>query len=421
MTKLSDNKKKIFQLILLLVSFFYAFGLNFNIVTEQTTLLHGAVLNLVFIIIACFFLAGNSYVLYKSVKSNDKKREFIVNHFFWAGWFFVLIMLFNFLKPSHNILSFYYLLLTVSFAFFNLWLAIFYFLAIVAVQYVLLYNAPWQGDLTVFLTFILLAVLFSVLGYMLKKERERKQLLKSRLKNIEEGTKSFFDDHADKSILALKEEKRVEKLYNTYNFFEEKVLKILQEIKDLMDPYTVAFLRLKEDGRYYRVFEAISEDDYIRHNEDISVDEGIIGWIYKHKKSINIGNLRSGSRALNYYDRDVSVKSFLGMPVFWKEKMVGILILDALQEENFSKESEKILKISCGEIEDALENAQLFRQIQQQMQEFGALYDASKKMLNFVSLEDNLKGFLELVSTFISFEVAFLCLFEDDRLTIKAE
>lgn len=420
MTNISKNKKKLFKLIFLLVSFFYAFGLNFNIVTEKETFGYSSYINIFIFLMLTFFFIGDSYTIYQAKRSNASQKGFLLNQFFWAGWFFVAILMLNFLKPSQFFLSFYYLLITVSFAFFNLYIAIFYLLSIAVTQYIFLYNAPWQGDLPTFIAFSILAVLFAFFGYMLKTEREKKHDLKSRLQDIEEGVKTFFEDEEDKSVLALKEEKRVEKLYNTFSFFEEKVLKVLQEIKDLMDPHTAAFFKLKDDSRYYRVFEAISDNDYIRYNDDINVEEGIIGWICKHKKSINIGNFRSRADALNYYDKEVPIRSFLGMPVFWKEKLVGVLVLDSLQEEAFSKEGEKIVKISCGEIEDALENAQLFQQIQQQNQEFGALYQASKKMLTFVSLEDNLTGFLNLIGTFINYDIAVVCLLDDDGLKIRA-
>ncbi len=420
MTNISKNKKKLLKLIFLSISFFYAFGLNLSIVTEKETFGYSSYINLFIFVLVSFFFIGDSYTIFKAKKQDSTLKDYKFTQFFCAGWFFVALLLINFVKPSQFFLSFYFLLFTVSFAFFNLYIAIFYLLATLITQYIFLYSAPWHGDLPTFVVFMVMAAVFSFFGYMLKVEREKKYNLKSRLQEIEEGVKTFFDDEEEKSVLALKEEKRVENLYNTFSFFEEKVLKVLQEIKELMDPYTVAFLKLKEDGNYFRVFEAISDNDFIRHNEDIKVEESIIGWICKHKKSINFGSLRSRSDALNYYDKDVPIRSFLGMPVFWREKLVGVLILDSLQEDAFSKEGEKIVKISCGEIEDALENAQLFQQIQQQNQEFAALYQASKKMLSFVSLGDNLNGFLSLIGTFISYDIAVVGLFEEDVLKIKA-
>lgn len=418
MTKLS-NKKKVLKLIILLVGFFYALGLNISLVSDNDMGGYSSVFKWVVLIVISVFFVSDTYLIFKSGKKFFSEKEHYLTQFFWAGSFFVLILLVNYLKPSNIALSFNYLLLSITFAFFNLFIALFFLLAILLSQYILLYNAPWMGDISQFAAFALLSVLFSLFGYLLKSEREKRHQLKNRLQDIEEGVKSFFDEE-ERAVLALKEEKRVEKLYNTFNFFEDKVLKILQEIKDLMEPYTVAFIKFKDDGRYYRIFEAISDNDYIRHNEDISSEEGIIGWIYKHKKSINLGNFRSGANALNYYDRETGIKSFMGMPVFWKDKIVGVLILDALQEDAFSKDGEKIVKIASREIEDALENAQLFQQIQQQNQEFGALYQASKKLLSFVSLEENLTGFLNLISTFISFDIAVLCLLEEDVLKVKS-
>lgn len=418
MIKITNNKKKIFKLIFLLVTFFYAFGLNVNLVTEKEVYGYSNIINILVMSVLLLLFIGEGYALFK--KKNQNNKDKLLNEFFVAGWAFVFILILNFLKPTQITLAFYYLLLTISFGFSSLGVSIFYLAIVLLIQYVLLYNAPWLGDIVTFFSFSLLAVLFSILGYVLKKEREKKLILKGRLKDIEEGVKSFFNDNEEKTILALKEEKRVEKLYNTFSYFEEKVLKILQHIKDLMDPYTVVFLKIKDDGRHFRVFEAISDDDYIRLNDDISIEEGVVGWVYKHKKSISIGNFKGGSKSLNYYDKNVPIKSFMAIPVFWKERMLGVLVIDSLQEDAFSKESENIANIACSQIEEALENAQLIQQIQQQTKEFGSLYDASKKMLSYVSLEDTLNGLLELVGTFINFDVAILCLKEEEGLKVKA-
>jgi two-component system cell cycle response regulator len=290
----------------------------------------------------------------------------------------------------------------------------------VLTQYFYMFHLPWERDLLGFAAFAFFALLFSVLGYLLRKERTEKKAFENKLLDIKEGVRTFFSDD-EGAMLALKEEKRIETLQNTFTFFEDRVFKIIEQVKELMDPYTVAFMKLKDDGGYYKVFEAISDNDFIKYNEDINLEEGIVGWIHKYSKSLNMGNFKGGFKSLNYYDKDVPVKSFLGMPVYWKDRMVGVLTVDSLQEDAFSAESEHIVKLSAMQIEDALENAQLIQQIQQQSKEFGALYDASKKMLSFVSLSDNLSGFLDLVGTFVTYETAMICLMDDaEVLRVRA-
>lgn len=418
MMKGLTNKKKVLELILITVTFFYALGLNVNLVSEPYQSKYSPVATIIFLILSCFYLLLGTVAIYQNRKVFFFESDGLLQQFFWCGWFLVLILLLNYHKPSQVILSLYYLLFVISFAFFNFWIALFYLAVVILIQYLLFYNLPWQGELGLFVGFAVISILFSLFGHVLKRERIKRYKLKSKLRDIEEGAKAFLDDE-DKALIALREEKRIEKLYTTYNFLQEKVIKILHELKDLIEPHTVAFLKFREDGHHYVIFEAISESECLRYNEHIKLEDGIISWIYKHKKSLALSSVRGNSRAFNYYDRELAIKSFLGMPVFWKERIVGVVILDSFQENAFSKECEKIVKISITEIEDAMNNAQLFQQIQQQNQEFSALYRASKKLLSYVGLEENLNGFLNIVYEFLRFEIALLCLLEEDELKIK--
>jgi diguanylate cyclase (GGDEF)-like protein len=343
--------------------------------------------------------------------------------FFWLCWVFLSILFFTTIEfKNFNFLPIFNVFFAIIFAFFPLKIALFFYLLTVIVEYLYFCVFPWQRDYINFGFFLVMISIFSLFGYLLKKERKEKAIYENKLTEIKEGAKAFFSSE-EENLDYLKSEKRIEHLQSTYGYFEERILKILQQIKELMEPYTVAFFKIKEDGKYYKVFEAISESDYLRYNDDIPLDEGVVGWIFKHEKSLNFSSVKGGSRALNYYDQDLPVASFLGVPVFWRNNVVGVLCVDSLQDNAFNPESENIIKLAVLQIQETMENIQLLQQTQQQYKEFSALYEGSKKMMMSITLEENLNSFLDIINQITHNDLAILAIedeTQDGNLTVRA-
>lgn len=419
---LTDNKKKIFKLIYFLSALVYILSLRYDVVSEISLPKYKTYINIILIIVTIFLLIHDSLILYKNLKK-DNLSNIYWNIFFWCGWiFFSLLFLITLRSNYLTYLPLFYIYYSIIFAFFPLKIIITFAIVGILTQYLYLCVFPWERDYINFSLYLLMTVLFSFLGYFLKKERMEKRVYESKLMEIKESAKSFFAQD-ENSLVHVKAEKRIETLQNTFGFFEERVFRILQQIKELMEPYTVAFFKIKEDGKTFKILEAISDSDYLRYNDDISLEEGVIGWIYKHDKSLNFSSVKGGSRSLNYYDQDLPVASFLGIPVYWKEKIVGVLAVDSLQDNAFNMDSENIVKLAAIQIQEAIENTQLLQQTQQQFKEFYALYDGSKRLLKSVSLNDNLNSFLDIVGAITNFEVAAIALteeFDSKILTVMA-
>ncbi|MCX7990436.1 MAG: sensor domain-containing diguanylate cyclase [Proteobacteria bacterium] len=409
MIEITNKNIKLFKFVLILICLVYSLVIRFDIATVGAITKYQVFFIYLALLFILFFFVGDLYYFIKKREAiHRSEKSFLI-----GGWLFLIISFFiavtnlNFLEPL------YYLYLSLIFAFLNIYWAFFYYANLLIYQYISLVYVNWERNYTQFLSFFILSVLFSSVGYLLRKERTEKREYKNKLLDIKEGAKRVFGEEED-TILALKSEKREESLQQTYKLFEERLLNILERVKDFLAPYTVCFVKIKEDGKYYRVVDAISDNDYLRYNEDISLEEGVIGWIAKYGKDLNLKDYRGSKTSLNYYDRYVPIKSFLGIPVFLNEKVFGVLFIDALEGDIFTKETENILRISASQIEDALQNTRLLQQINQQSKEFKALYDASKNMLTFVKLEETIGGFLELLRPFIKYDYAIMTLKDEE-------
>ncbi len=410
MIEITQKNKKIIKYLTLVISLIYTFSLKFDAGLSGGLTRYQIFFSALAAVLIIILLAGD---LYFFIRDDEKNRKSFDRSLFTGGWLFLLITLFFNIKSLQVLEPVFHIYLSLAFTFLNIYVAFFYFILSVAYNYLAYVYIPWERAYFNFLSFTTFAVLFSAMGYLLRKERSEKKEYKSKLKDIKEGAKRIFKEEED-AILALKTEKREESFSHSYKIFEERIFDILERIKNFLDPYTVCFVKIKDDGKYYRIVDAISENEYLRYNEDISLEQGVVGWIYKYAKELNLKDYKGSKDSLNYYDRYVPVKSFLGVPVYLNETVFGVLFIDALESDIFTRETENIIRISATQIEDAIQNARLFQQVNQQSKEFKALYDASKVMLSYVKLSETLEGFLELLTPFVNPSYAFIS-FKDEE------
>jgi len=411
MAIITENKKKITKLFLFSLLLIYIVSLKQEILLDLSLSPVKSFINVFVIILVIIMLLIDSFKLFR--KKQAALKEWDV--FFWSGWVFLSILFFITLQyKDFNFLPLFYILITLMFAFFSVKVAFFYMIITILTQFLYLCIFPWQRNCVSFSFFTIMLFIFSLFGYLLKKERKEKLIYETKLTEIKEGAKAFFT-RDEVTFEALKEDKRIEHLQSTFGFFEERVFKILQQVKELMEPYTIAFFKIKEDGKTYKIFEAISDSDYLRYNDDISLEEGVIGWIFKHEKSLNFSSVKGGSRVLNYYDTDLPIASFLGIPVFWRNKIVGVLAVDSLQDNAFNPDSENIVKLAALQIQEAMENVQLIQQMQMQNREFSALYDGSKRMMKCVTLEENLNTFLDIINAITHNDVSIIAITDETK------
>lgn len=409
MIEIANKNKKLLKFLILLICLFYSFLIKLDIVSSGYVTKYQVFFVSLVALIALFFLSGELYFFFKKREPLDKFEKSI----FIGGWLFIVISIFINLSSLNFLEALYYLFLSINFAFLNIYSAVIYFIFLLSYQYLSLIYVSWERDYYQFISFFVISLLFSSFGYLLSVERTQKKEYKSKLADIREGAQRIFGEEVD-SLIALKSDKRQESLQQTYKLFEEKLFSILERIKDFLSPYTVCFVKIKEDGKFYKIVDAISDNDYLRYNEDISLEQGVVGWIAKYCKLLNLKDYRGSKESLNYYDRYVPIKSFLGVPVFFNDKIFGVLFIDDLESNVFTNETENILKISASQIEDVLQNTRLLQQMNQQSKEFKALYYASKEMLKYVKLEETINGFLMLLQPFIKYDYAIVTLKDEN-------
>lgn len=128
-------------------------------------------------------------------------------------------------------------------------------------------------------------------------------------------------------------------------------------------------------------------NDVIRDCE-IQPNNGLIGWVAKHKRSIHVSPFERDSRTLGFYHQDQSLKSFIGIPIFTsgsqntEEALVGVVACDSKKSFAFSKLQGKLLEDLACEISSHLHMVGLLQENGLHKLSWQSFFNRSNELLN---------------------------------------
>ncbi|MBI5015698.1 MAG: diguanylate cyclase [Deltaproteobacteria bacterium] len=152
----------------------------------------------------------------------------------------------------------------------------------------------------------------------------------------------------------------------------------LQEVKENAGAHG-AVLALKTPRGELYVREMVSDSHSIREEGVLSLDGTAFHWILKNKKELRIGRLSDPGR-LGYYRGNVSVRSFLGVPLLEGDEVEGVLAVDSLREDAFSEAQVTMLRVASHQVSTILSQIRTLEQVKREARDFKSLHEFSKRL-----------------------------------------
>lgn len=114
----------------------------------------------------------------------------------------------------------------------------------------------------------------------------------------------------------------------------ESIVRLAAEV---MEAYSVVLFLAREDGLAMACAASLSRN--LRRGCVLAAGEGLVGWIHREKKPVVAHNFHHDSRTLQFYRKDETIKSFLGLPL---AEQRGVLCIDSKKNYRFTDKRIKI-------------------------------------------------------------------------------
>ena len=88
----------------------------------------------------------------------------------------------------------------------------------------------------------------------------------------------------------------------------------------------------------------VPADDSNEFHRELGMGEGIIGKVHQSQSTILVKSVNDIAESLDYLKDPKNVKSFLGTPVFFDKKPIGVLFVDSRAEDSFGESDKKLLE-----------------------------------------------------------------------------
>ena len=131
-----------------------------------------------------------------------------------------------------------------------------------------------------------------------------------------------------------------------------EVQNLIDLISNSTDAYTTALFLAPGPERALTLYAYQSLSSSLNLNVSIGPGEGLIGWVHKSQKAVNVDKFDHDTRRLLLYKADESIKSFMAVPL---PKINGVLSVDSKQRYVFTEKSQKIFNQFGQAVEMALD------------------------------------------------------------------
>ncbi len=216
------------------------------------------------------------------------------------------------------------------------------------------------------------------------------------------------------SIEALAEEKRQAKHISAVREREGTFNALIEMISLLVPAHTYAlFLDDREDGLFSLRGIQSQSRSITAAAVEYAKGSGLVGICALQNQPQYMPNMILPSRSLGYYTQDVSVKSFLSVPIAQNGRVVGVLALDSLEPDAFPSQVQDVLIRFIPFFVQIIENIKISLELDIRAKNFAALHEMSATLNSSLEIYEVLNKLTPQLGTVVPFDFCAFLFYEE--------
>jgi sigma-B regulation protein RsbU (phosphoserine phosphatase) len=154
----------------------------------------------------------------------------------------------------------------------------------------------------------------------------------------------------------------------------------------------------------------------------IRMGQGIVGEVAQSRQPMLVNDV---TKTENYINANPGVRSELAVPLITKNRIIGVIDIQAEQPDYFKPEHLHLLTLTASRIAGAIENARLYTRVARQAQTLQVLNEISREITSILDPDELLQKVGQLVRRIIDYQMFSIWLVNDrdqmleNRLSIR--
>src|SRR6185312_7770028 len=199
---------------------------------------------------------------------------------------------------------------------------------------------------------------------------------------------------------------------NTTLDLDTLLQRVAEMVKRVIDYEIFSILLLNERYQDLRFRFQIGHLPEVAERIRVKVGEGVTGRAVKEHHAILVDDV---SKDHNYIEALPRVRSELAVPLITKNKVIGVMDLEAREPGYFKEEHARLLSLIGSRIAVSIENARLYTRVVRQANNLALLNEISRDLTSILNLDQLLKRIGDLLLKIIDYQMFSILLLDEDK------
>jgi sigma-B regulation protein RsbU (phosphoserine phosphatase) len=148
----------------------------------------------------------------------------------------------------------------------------------------------------------------------------------------------------------------------------------------------------------------------------IRMGQGVVGQVAQSRQAMLLNDVRNTT---NYIDANPEVRSELAVPLITKNRVIGVIDIQAEQINYFKPEHMHLLALTASRIAGAIENARLYTRVARQAQTLQVLNDISREITSILDPSELLERVGQLIRRIIDYQMLSIWLVNEQEQVLE--
>lgn len=208
----------------------------------------------------------------------------------------------------------------------------------------------------------------------------------------------------------------VAEVVNTTLDLDTLLKRTAELIRRVIDYEIFSILLLNEKTQELRMRFAIGHPPETIERIRIKVGDGVTGLAAQRREAVLVNDIAQESRYIGVIK---GVRSELAVPLIVKNRVVGVIDIEAREAGYFTEEHRRLLTLVASRIAAGIENARLYTRVSRQAQTLTVLNEISQELTSILNLDELLRRIAELLTRLIDYQMFSIMLLDPTHTKLE--
>ena len=205
-------------------------------------------------------------------------------------------------------------------------------------------------------------------------------------------------------------------MVNTTLDLDTTLRRVAELVRKVIDYEIFAILLLNEKTQELRVRFHVGYPKEIADRVNIKVGEGVTGQAAQLRQAVLVADVLDAD---GYIDAVPNVRSELAIPLIIKNRVIGVIDIEAREPDYFTEEHKRLLTLIGSRMAVGIENARLHTRTTRQARTLLLLNEIARELTSILNLDELFRRIAELVSRLIDYQMFSILLLDSNTQKLQ--